>query len=308
VSRPATAVVPQRTKDTREAWLLLAIDGAAILETDGDWSDEGLLASVRSVLGPALRAARRPIKVRPGPPGSGPHLDWETRSVLNDSTRRQGLHVDGYGRYGAAYPDYIFLACERPAQAGGESFVVDCVKLVDDLRSDPADRELTDFLWRQPVIQCSPEGVVWQAPVARLVGGGRRTVLYNDKQHLTDPTPAQERLLAAWRYRAEQAQDAAPRFLLRSGDLLCLDNYRVAHGRDRYEDGDRLLHRLWTWSDAASGVPDPHAADAEGAARDAARDRQARATTQEALSVSGSDDRPRSSLWARRPGTTGPRR
>jgi Taurine catabolism dioxygenase TauD, TfdA family len=144
VSRPATAVVPQRTKDAREAWLLLAIDGAAILETDGDWSDEGLLASVRSVLGPALRAARRPIKVRPGPPGSGPHLDWETRSVLNDSTRRQGLHVDGYGRYGAAYPDYIFLACERPAQAGGESFVVDCVKLVDDLRSDPADRELAE--------------------------------------------------------------------------------------------------------------------------------------------------------------------
>lgn len=303
MSLAACGVVPQRTTDAREAFLLLAIDGAAILETAGDWSDEGLLAAAGSVLGPSLRAARQPIKVRPGPPGSGPHLDWETRSVLNDSTRRQSLHSDGFGRYGAAYPDYVFLACERAAPSGGDSYIVDCVKLVDELRSDPAGRELSDFLWRQPIEQCSPEGVVWQAPPARRIPGGRRTVLYNDKQHLADPTADQLRLLAAWRERAEEAQDAAPRFLLRPGDLLCLDNYRVAHGREPYEGNDRLLHRLWTWSDAAFGVPDPDAVDVEGAAKDAARDQQAQARAERAAALApGQQMRP--SLCARRPGRT----
>jgi alpha-ketoglutarate-dependent taurine dioxygenase len=106
------------------------------------------------------------------------------------------------------------------------------------------------------------------APPARLNPGGRRVVLYNNKQHLPDASADQERLLAAWQHVVDRAQAAAPRFLLRTGDLLCLDNYRVAHGREPYDGEERLLHRLWTWSDAAFGVPDPDAADAAGAARD----------------------------------------
>lgn len=268
MSADTVGVIPARTADVSEVPLLLAMDGAAVLETDGDFSADGILGYVRAVLGPALRAVRQPIKVRAGARGSGPHLDWETRSVHIDSTRSQYLHMDGYGRYGASYPDYVFLLCERPAERGGASFAVDCVRLVDDLRADPDSRELAEFLWRQPVEQCSPEGVLWRAPVARRLAGGRRTVLCNDKQHLTGATPDQDRLLAAWQRLAVEAADAAPRFMLRSGDLLCLDNYRVAHGRDAYEGDERLLHRVWTWSDAAAGVPDPDAADAEGAARD----------------------------------------
>jgi alpha-ketoglutarate-dependent taurine dioxygenase len=244
------------------------MDGAAVLETDEDFSAAGVLGYVSAVLGPALRAVRQPVKVRAGAPGSGPHLDWDTMSVHIDSTRSQFLHMDGYGRYGASYPDYVFLLCQRPAEHGGASFVVDCVRLVDELRDDPNSRELAEFLWRQPLEQCSPEGVLWQAPAARRLTGGRRTVLCNDKQHLTGATADQDRLLGAWHQLAVAAAAAAPRFMLRSGDLLCLDNYRVAHGRDPYDGDGRLLHRVWTWSDAAAGVPDPDAADAEGAARD----------------------------------------
>lgn len=63
---PIAGVLPRRTADAGEALLLLTIDGAAILETAEDWSDEGLLDTLGGVLGPALRATRRPIKVRPG--------------------------------------------------------------------------------------------------------------------------------------------------------------------------------------------------------------------------------------------------
>ena len=240
-----------------------------MLETDGEFSDEYLLGCIRSLLGPSLRALRRPIKVRAG---SGPHLhlDWGTRTVHIDNARRQGLHADGYGRYGAAYPDYVFLLCERAAEVGGASFVVDFVRLVDDLRSDPTNLELTEFLWREPLEQCSPEGVLWRAPVARVSAGGRRSVICNDKQNISGATADQARLLGAWRELVAQAELEAPRFLLGRGDLLCLDNYRVAHGRDAYEGDERLLHRVWSWTEAAFGVPDPDATDLAGASRDLA--------------------------------------
>jgi gamma-butyrobetaine dioxygenase len=270
VSARTVGVVPVRTGDVGEVPVLLAMDGAAVLETGGS-SAEGLLGRIKAVLGSELRAVRQPVKVRAGAAGSGPHLDWDTRTVHSDSTRAQRLHMDGYGRYGAAYPDYIFLFCERPAEHGGASFVIDCVRLVDNLAADPDSRELADFLWRQPVEQCSPEGVPWRAPVARRDAGGRRMAICNDKQRLDGATAGQELLLGAWRRAVDEAESAAPRFLLRTGDLLCLDNYRVAHGRDAYDGDDRLLHRVWTWSDAATGVPDPDAADVEGAVRDAMR-------------------------------------
>ena len=265
-------VTPARTNDAGEISGLLAMDGVAVLETDGDFSDEALLDRIRALLGPSLRALRQPIKVRAG---SGPHpqLDWSTRTVHIDNARRQGLHADGYGRYGAAYPDYVFLLCERAAEVGGASFVVDCVRLVDDLRSDPSNRELTHFLWHEPIEQCSPEGVLWRAPVARVSVGGRRSVICNDKQHISDATADQERLLGEWKRLIAQAEEAAPRFLLGRSDLLCLDNYRVAHGRDPYEGEERLLHRVWTWTEAAFGVPDPDATDVAGAERDLADSR-----------------------------------
>ncbi len=250
--------------------MLLAIDGAAVLETGSGGSADGVIALIEAVLGPALRAVRQPIKVRAGAAGAGPHVDWDTLTVHIDATRAQRLHMDGYGRYGTAYPDVIFLFCERPAEQGGASYVVDCVRLVDDLAADSASRDLAEFLWRQPVEQCSPEGVPWREPVARRSAGGRRVVLCNDKQRLDDATPDQERLLAGWRRVVDEAERAAPRFMLRAGDLLCMDNYRVAHGREAYAGGERLLHRVWTWTDAAFGVPDPDAADREGAARDRA--------------------------------------
>ena len=53
-----------------------------------------------------------------------------------------------------------------------------------------------------------------------------------------------------------QERDWAPRFLLHPGDLLCLDNYRVFHGRETYSGFDRLLHKLWAWSEWSFGIPD----------------------------------------------------
>jgi hypothetical protein len=61
--------------------------------------------------------------------------------------------------------------------------------------------------------------------------------------------------LAAWAWITEQAARVAPRFTLRSGELLCLDSYRIFHGREQHTGSGRILHTLWAWTDMAFGLP-----------------------------------------------------
>jgi hypothetical protein len=46
------------------------------------------------------------------------------------------------------------------------------------------------------------------------------------------------------------------------GQTLVVDNYRLLHGRDAYEDLQRMLWRIWVWTTDSLGVPDlPLASD-----------------------------------------------
>jgi hypothetical protein len=40
-----------------------------------------------------------------------------------------------------------------------------------------------------------------------------------------------------------------------AGDLICLDNYRLTHGRDGYRDPARVMLSIWGWSSQAIVVP-----------------------------------------------------
>ena len=40
-----------------------------------------------------------------------------------------------------------------------------------------------------------------------------------------------------------------------AGDLICVDNYRLTHGRDGYSDPGRVMLSIWGWSTAAVAVP-----------------------------------------------------
>ena len=48
----------------------------------------------------------------------------------------------------------------------------------------------------------------------------------------------------------------ATRFQLVDGDVLVADNAWVFHGRDPYEDTERLFWRIWAWTDAALAQTD----------------------------------------------------
>ena len=48
----------------------------------------------------------------------------------------------------------------------------------------------------------------------------------------------------------------ASRFHLESGQALLVDNYRMFHGREGYADPQRMMWRVWGWSDDTLGVPE----------------------------------------------------
>ena len=67
-------------------------------------------------------------------------------------------------------------------------------------------------------------------------------------------TPAQ-RAEALYTHAVAVAQAAAPRFRLRAGQAVLVDNYRVHHGRDAYRDLGRRMWRLWHWTKGCGQVP-----------------------------------------------------
>jgi alpha-ketoglutarate-dependent taurine dioxygenase len=262
-----TGVIPERTQDPGRAFHLWSSDGAAILATNRT-DAAGMLAGAREVFGPRLIVCQSPTTATTSTtPGQDGYFDPALQTVNDDVAL--DLHIDGYTAFGNHYPDLVFLLCERQAAAGGESFLVDGQRLLGAIASDPAQRALSRFLWDVTLEQSPPAGVGpagpsqpvrSRRPVASRTCAGRLTVRRHQHQRLLDDAPARpddRQHLAAWARLTREAARTAPRFPLQPGDLLCLDNYRVFHGREPHAGYDRVLHKLWAWTDMAFGLPRP---------------------------------------------------
>jgi alpha-ketoglutarate-dependent taurine dioxygenase len=262
-----TGVIPEHTPDPGRAFHLWSSDGAVILTTNHT-DPAGILAGAREVFGPRLIVYQSPTTVATNTTrGQDGYVDQAKQSVHADVAL--DLHVDGYTGFGNYYPDLVFLACERQAAAGGESFIVDGQRLLGAIASDSTQSALTRFLWDVTLEQSRPaavgpggtgQPVRSRRPVASRTCAGRLTVRRHPHQRLLDDAPSRpedRQHLAAWARLTREAARTAPRFELRPGDLLCLDNYRVFHGRERFTGYDRVLHKLWAWTDMAFGLPRP---------------------------------------------------
>jgi hypothetical protein len=69
-------------------------------------------------------------------------------------------------------------------------------------------------------------------------------------------TPRHIAMVDAFAERVRAAQCVAPRFRLAAGEALLIDNLRVTHGREGFRDLNRLLWRVWCWTDGANQVPE----------------------------------------------------
>lgn len=63
-------------------------------------------------------------------------------------------------------------------------------------------------------------------------------------------------MIKRWSEAVSAVRDSGPMFHAAAGDLICVDNYRLTHGRDGYSDPGRVMLSIWGWSTAAVAVPD----------------------------------------------------
>lgn len=253
--------MPTRALSPAEARGLVALDGAALVS--GLASLDEAVAFAGSVLGerrvklaPQFEATKASMD-RTGPIVAAQAVDERGRKrMLGSYDKTQPAHNDGYA-FGDFAPDHVFLYCERPCPIGGASFLVDALRLVTLLGAD--DPELARFCWEVPIDHSEPnfpQGSL--APIARLTNGGRAQVRSHPYQlpalgpHEAEHLPWVKR----WGMAVAEARSTGPRFRLEAGQLICIDNYRMLHGRDAYVDTDRKVVSIWGWTTSAVAVPD----------------------------------------------------
>lgn len=243
IDAPSVSIVPARTADPAEAAGLVERDGAAILTGWG--GDEAAARAVAGALwGDRVLAIADPAAVIEG--GEKDRSSVGTDEIL-------GLHTDGFG-YGDQLCDVMALVCVRQGDAGGASFLVDGYALLDRL-----DPEVRSFLHDTPVDLTEAGMRPALSPVALRLPSGRvavrRTPFMNpDPGAAPEEQARQERLLEVWREATRPLSHHATRFVAGPGDVICVDNYRVLHGRDPFA-GERFMWRVWAWTTASNGVP-----------------------------------------------------
>jgi alpha-ketoglutarate-dependent taurine dioxygenase len=255
-----SSFVPRRVADPAEAFALLRAEGAVIL-TDSGASREDARGIAQRVVGSLAPVIPDPAPIKEG--GGNRDQRYDSMPGVDAFTVPfQTGHTDGFA-YGDAYPDFIFLLCVRAAESGGESFVVDTYALLDALRdsADEADRAFHTFLTTMPVEQTEPTFRRSIAPVVHDNGHGRRMSRWTPVQR-PDATRSPDEIalhtawLERWTQLCYEASQRAPRFTLQPGETICLDNYRMLHGRTGFNDTERTLWRIWAWTSEALRVPE----------------------------------------------------
>jgi alpha-ketoglutarate-dependent taurine dioxygenase len=252
---------PQRVADPGAVFDLLRRDGAVILTGCGAERDQarGIALRVLASLAPVVPD---PAPIKEG--GGNKDRSYENMPGAEPDllVPFQTGHTDGFA-YGDTYPDYIFLLCVRPAVSGGESFVVDTYALLDALATSASadDRAFHAFLMSAPIEQTEPGYQQSLAPVIGMNATGRRMSRWTPVQRPDVSLPADVQAqhaawLTRWQEIAHAASQSAPRFTLQPGEVICLDNYRMLHGRTGFDDTERALWRIWAWTTEAPAVPE----------------------------------------------------
>jgi Taurine catabolism dioxygenase TauD, TfdA family len=262
------SIVPRRVGSPAEARAEVAAHGAALL--GGLHDADAAFAAGRAFLGADLRRFGlqfEATKARQDAEGAmvaaQPADERGRKRRFATTEERMVAHNDGFG-FGDFGPDYLFLWCGRPDGYGeGASFLIDGLNLLTLLALDPDWADVARFAWQTPIDQSEPNfPLAAYAPIARkLPGSGRIQVRHHPFQapvpgQAPDAEAAQAELIGRWSQAVAAARDAGPMFHAAAGDLICVDNYQVTHGRDGFRDPDRVMLSIWGWSSSAVAVPE----------------------------------------------------
>lgn len=242
-------IVPKRTSDLAEARTALRDKGAVIFQAIGGTEVEAR-EFAHLFFEPAAKAIPQGARVFEG----GEH---DITRVKATNTLRTPCHTDGFA-YGDLYPDFLLLSCVTASPSGGESILVDGYSIHRALAANPETAWAAKRMTTAAIDQ-TERGM--QTAVSTIVmnnGSGRKMIRKTIEQR---PVPQSEdfdldrQMIKIWHDAIEQASLTAPTCKLASGEVLLLDNYRMLHGRMPYEDLNRMLWRVWVWTDEALGVP-----------------------------------------------------
>lgn len=223
-----------------------------------------------AVLGPRLRARWEPRTLRPHEEAGRKKKPLRHERVILEATasatvegvvqaEESALQTEGWG-LGDGYPDVIAYLCQDEPTDGGASYLVDGYGILAAAASTPGRRKLLRSLWSAPVLlRTHPQYKPASQTLARRTPGGRVAVAYVPSSLLPslDDEGRQDRateLATHWHELVVAVGLHAPRFSLRRGEVLLIDNYRVYHGREPYR-GQRAVHRAWFWTDAVFAYP-----------------------------------------------------
>ncbi|WP_116999627.1 TauD/TfdA family dioxygenase [Desertimonas flava] len=256
----AANLIPSRATTPAQARGLVALDGAAVVSgittvEDAVAFGSAMLAGRVLRIAPQFEATKAAGDESAAVVAEQPVDARGRKRHLGSYDKTQPAHNDGYG-FGDFAPDHMFLWCDKPCSIGGASFLVDALKLATILSAE--DTQLADFLWDEPIDHSEPNFPQGEpAPIARFSSGGRAQVRSHPYQlprlgpDETDHYPFVER----WGLAVAEARSTGPRFRLEAGQLLCIDNYRMLHGREAYVDTDRKVVSIWAWTTGAVKIP-----------------------------------------------------
>ena len=246
---------PERVSNLQEALALVERDGAVVLQ-NVDTSEAGAQQLMADLLGESLQALPPPARVFEG---------GEKDQKLADTGNLDPLpvHTDGFS-YGDAYPDYLLLVCVVASDEDGENFLVDGYSVLDALGASPDKAWVAKALTATVVNQTEENMQESISPIVQTTSNGRCMVRRTFDQLGNDPKPSSqskdpardEAMIRTWSETIDEAAGTAPRFKLAAGEAVLVDNYRMFHGRTGYADLDRMMWRVWGWSDQALKVPD----------------------------------------------------
>jgi len=254
-------VLPRILNDLEEAKAELADSGAVIFEPIA-CTEAGTRAFAQEMFGDRLRALPKGARVFEG----GEH---DITRVQATNLKTTPCHTDGFA-YGDLYPDFMLLSCVKESEVGGESILVDGYKVLEALAAD-AQLSWTARALRERKIDQTETGMQTSlSPICMDNGSGRtmvrRTLEQRPAETSEDPEKDQQ-MIDLWRHSIDTASSLAPQFKLLPGQVVVVDNYRLMHGRRPYEDLNRMLWRVWVWTEDCLNVPDmPLASDTRYAA------------------------------------------
>ena len=254
-------LIPRFATTPQHARALVALDGAALVS--GIESVDHAIAYGYQMLGDrAVRvrtqfeATKATMDIEKPVVAAQPVDERGRKRDLGSYDKQQPAHNDGFA-FGDFAPDHMFLYCEKPCSIGGANFLVDALRLASMLAED--DPEFASFLWDVPIDQSEPNVPQHNpAPIARMGAGGR--VQVRSHQYfapvLGPDEAAQWPSVKKWGEAVMLARAAGPRFRANAGDMICIDNYRMLHGRDGYVDVDRKMVSIWAWTTDAIAIPE----------------------------------------------------